>query len=66
MSQVIEIKVPDIGDFKNIPVIEVLVKPGDLPIEQPLNRSVVNPKAAESIGLKLPQSILLQADQVIQ
>jgi dihydrolipoamide dehydrogenase len=25
----IEIKVPDIGDFKDIPVIEVLVKPGD-------------------------------------
>jgi dihydrolipoamide dehydrogenase len=29
MSNVIEIKVPDIGDFTNIPVIEVLVKPGD-------------------------------------
>ncbi|MGH8700747.1 MAG: dihydrolipoyl dehydrogenase [Burkholderiales bacterium] len=29
MSNVIDIKVPDIGDFKNIPVIEVLVKPGD-------------------------------------
>ena len=26
----IEIKVPDIGDFKDVPVIEVLVKPGDL------------------------------------
>jgi len=25
----IEVKVPDIGDFKDIPVIEVLVKPGD-------------------------------------
>jgi dihydrolipoamide dehydrogenase len=29
MSSVIEIKVPDIGDFKDVPVIEVLVKPGD-------------------------------------
>ncbi len=29
MSKLIEIKVPAIGDFKNIPVIEVLVKPGD-------------------------------------
>jgi dihydrolipoamide dehydrogenase len=29
MSKTIEVKVPDIGDFKNIPVIEVLVKPGD-------------------------------------
>ena len=25
----IEVKVPDIGDFKDIPVIEVFVKPGD-------------------------------------
>ena len=29
MSNLIEIKVPDVGDFKNIPVIEVLVKAGD-------------------------------------
>ncbi|WP_087688096.1 dihydrolipoyllysine-residue acetyltransferase [Pandoraea sp. PE-S2R-1] len=29
MSQVIEVKVPDIGDFKDLPVIEVLVKAGD-------------------------------------
>ncbi len=29
MSKVIEIKVPDIGDFKGVDVIEVLVKPGD-------------------------------------
>jgi len=29
MGNLIEVKVPDIGDFKNIPVIEVLVKPGD-------------------------------------
>jgi pyruvate dehydrogenase E2 component (dihydrolipoamide acetyltransferase) len=29
MSQTIEVKVPDIGDFKDVPVIEVFVKPGD-------------------------------------
>jgi pyruvate dehydrogenase E2 component (dihydrolipoamide acetyltransferase) len=29
MSDLVEVKVPDIGDFKNIPVIEVLVQPGD-------------------------------------
>ncbi|HVS27274.1 MAG TPA: dihydrolipoyl dehydrogenase [Burkholderiales bacterium] len=29
MHKLIEVKVPDIGDFKNVPVIEVLVKPGD-------------------------------------
>ena len=26
---VAEVRVPDIGDFKDVPVIEVLVKPGD-------------------------------------
>ena len=26
----VEIKVPDIGDFKDIPVIELLVKPGEV------------------------------------
>ena len=37
MSKTIEIKVPDIGDFKSIPVIEVLVKPGDhVSAEDPL------------------------------
>ena len=30
MSAAIEIKVPDIGDFKDVPVIEVLVRPGDV------------------------------------
>jgi pyruvate dehydrogenase E2 component (dihydrolipoamide acetyltransferase) len=29
MSDSIEVRVPDIGDFKDVPVIEVLVKPGD-------------------------------------
>ena len=29
MSEAIQVRIPDIGDFKDIPVIEVLVKPGD-------------------------------------
>lgn len=29
MSEIREIQVPDIGDFKDLPVIDVLVKPGD-------------------------------------
>jgi pyruvate dehydrogenase E2 component (dihydrolipoamide acetyltransferase) len=29
MANLTEVKVPDIGDFKDVPVIEVLVKPGD-------------------------------------
>lgn len=30
MSQLIDIKVPDIGDFSDVPVIEIFVKPGDV------------------------------------
>ena len=29
MSQLLEIKVPDIGDYQDVPVIEVHIKPGD-------------------------------------
>src|SRR5215831_6955917 len=37
MSDLIDIKVPDIGDFKDVPVIEVFVKPGDkVKAEDPL------------------------------
>jgi pyruvate dehydrogenase E2 component (dihydrolipoamide acetyltransferase) len=34
MATIKEVLVPDIGDFKDIPVIEVLVKPGDLVKEE--------------------------------
>jgi dihydrolipoamide dehydrogenase len=30
MSSIVEVKVPDIGDFKDVPVIEIHVKPGDV------------------------------------
>ena len=37
MGSMIEIKVPDIGDFKDVEVIELLVKPGDtIAVEQSL------------------------------
>lgn len=37
MSQVIEVKVPDIGDYKDVPVIDILISPGDtVEHEQPL------------------------------
>src|SRR3974377_275897 len=29
MADLMEVKVPDIGDFKDVPVIEVLVRPGE-------------------------------------
>ena len=37
MANVIEVKVPDIGDFKDVPIIDVLVRPGDrVKTEDPL------------------------------
>jgi putative ABC transport system substrate-binding protein len=42
-------------------------KPGDLPIEQPATYTLsVNLKTAEVLGVEVPQSILLLADEVIE
>ncbi|MEJ8822330.1 ABC transporter substrate-binding protein [Variovorax humicola] len=41
-------------------------KPGDMPLEQPTKLEfVVNLKVASAIGLSIPQSVLLRADEII-
>src|SRR5471030_1515030 len=52
-----EIAVPDIGDFKNIPVIEIFVKPGDVVAKDSALVTLESDKATVEVPSPQPGTI---------
>ena len=64
----VDVKVPDIGDFKDVPVIEVLVKPGDVVTVDQSLVTLESDKAAmdvpSSVAGKVTEIVLKVGDKV--
>lgn len=62
MTQIVEIKIPDIGDFKDVPVIEILVAPGDTVQKETALITLETDKA--SMEVPAPQAGVIQEIKV--
>src|SRR4249920_87172 len=62
MANVVDVKVPDIGDYKDVEVVEVLVKPGDQVTKEQSLISLESDKA--TMEIPAPEAGVVQSIQV--